>query len=148
MDNLTNRDYSQMVKASSPPTKSYINILAAFAVGGLICAGGHGLFKLYEGMGQSKETAFSAMSISLVFLAALLTGLNVYDKIAKRAGGGALVPITGFSNAMTAAALEYKSEGYIMGIGAKLFSIAGPVIVYGIAAGIVYGVILYLFKLY
>ena len=96
----------------------------------------------------SQVDASTCVSISLVFLSALLTGLNVYDNIAKHAGAGTLVPITGFANAMASPALEFKTEGFILGIGAKLFSIAGPVIVYGLAASTLYGLIIYIFKLY
>ena len=148
MATLTNQAYDQMVKEASPNSKSAQCILQAFFVGGAICTIGHAFIKLYMYFGVPEETAMPAASITLVILASLLTGLNVYDKLAKFGGGGTLVPITGFSNAVTAAALEFKSEGYVMGLGAKLFIIAGPVIVYGISAGVVYGLILYLFKLY
>lgn len=148
MATLTNQAYDQMVKEASPNSKSARCILQAFLIGGGICTLGHGFINLYLYFGVPRETAFPAASITLVFLSALFTGFNLYDKLAKYGGGGTLVPITGFSNAVTAAALEYKSEGYIMGLGAKMFTIAGPVIVYGIAAGILYGIILYLFHLY
>lgn len=148
MAELTDKAYDQMVKVASPPSESYKHIPAAFVIGGLICTLGHALINLYKSLGVPEDTAPTIASVTLVFLASLLTGLNVYDKIAKIAGGGTLVPITGFSNAVTASALEYKSEGYIMGLGAKMFTIAGPVIVYGVSAGIVYGLVLYLFKLY
>ncbi len=148
METVTNQSYNQMVKKASPPSKSARNIPMAFLVGGAICTLGHALIKFYMSMGVPEETAFPAASITLVFLSALFTGLNIYDKLAKWGGAGTLVPITGFANAITAPALEFKSEGYIMGLGAKMFLIAGPVIVYGIAAGVVYGVILYLFQLY
>ncbi|MDR2909350.1 MAG: SpoVA/SpoVAEb family sporulation membrane protein [Oscillospiraceae bacterium] len=137
-----------MVKSASPPSRGVKNFLVSFLVGGSICALGQGLIRLYLRLGLAEEAAFPAASITLVFLAALATGLNIFDRLAKHAGGGTLVPITGFSNAMTAAALEFKSEGYVLGLGAKLFTIAGPVIVYGVAAGVIYGLILYLFKLY
>ena len=145
---LTNDAYAQMTKKASPPTKSYKTIPMAFLIGGIICVLGEGLINLFLKMGMDKDTAFPAASITLVFLAALCTGLNVYDKIARHGGAGTLVPITGFANAVASPALEFKSEGYILGIGAKMFTIAGPVIVYGIAAGAVYGLILFLFKLY
>lgn len=148
MATLTNQAYSQMVKEASPNSKSARCILQAFLIGGGICTLGHGLTNLYLYLGAPQEAAAPAASITLVFLASLLTGLNIYDKLATFGGGGTLVPITGFSNSVTAAALEYKSEGYIMGLGAKMFTIAGPVIVYGVAAGILYGLILYLFRLY
>lgn len=148
MQNLTNTDYDQMVKKASPSSNSKKNIPIAFLVGGLICAIGEGLIHLYINMGVARDTAATSASLTLVAVAALLTGLNVYDKLAKNAGAGTLVPITGFSNAVTAPALEYKSEGYILGLGAKMFTIAGPVIVYGLAAGIIYGIIAFIFHLY
>lgn len=146
--NITPNEYNEMTKNASPGTKSYKTIPAAFLVGGLICTLGQVLNNLYMDMGMSKDTASAVTSITLIFTAALLTGLNIYNKIAKFAGAGTLVPITGFSNGVVSPALEFKSEGYILGLGAKLFVIAGPVIVYGITASAIYGVILYLFKLY
>lgn len=148
MQKLTNSDYDQMVKKASPPTKSYRNIPLAFLIGGAICTLGEGFINVYSSMGMERDVASGVASITLIFLAALLTGLNVFDNIARYAGAGTLVPITGFSNAMTSPALEFKSEGYILGLGAKMFTIAGPVIVYGISAGIVYGIAIYLFQLY
>ena len=103
---------------------------------------GQGLFRLYQRLGLSNSDAYTWVSITLVFLAALLTGLNVFDKIAKVAGAGTLVPITGFANAMVSPAMEFKSEGLVLGLGAKMFTVAGPVLVYGISAGIVYGLVL------
>jgi len=103
---------------------------------------------MFKQAGLSDEVAFPAGSIALIFLAVLLTGLGVYDKLARHGGGGTLVPITGFANAIAAPALEFKSEGYILGLGAKMFVVAGPVIVYGVAAGVIYGVIIYLLGAY
>lgn len=148
MNGLTDNDYSQLVEKASPPTKSYQTIPLAFLIGGAICALGEALINLYVYLGIEKDAAFATASITLIFLSALLTGLNIYDNIAKYGGAGSLVPITGFANAVASPALEFKTEGYILGLGAKLFAIAGPVIVYGIAAGIVYGVAVFLFKLY
>lgn len=148
MKHLTNTDYAQMVKTASLPTNSIKNVSLAFIVGGLICALGEGFIHLYRWLGMDTDHAFSVASITLIFLAALLTGLNIYDDIAKHGGAGTLVPITGFSNAVTAPALEFKSEGFILGLGTKMFSIAGPVLVYGLAGGVIYGLILYLFQLY
>lgn len=145
---LTPKDYEQMNKKASPPTKSYLTIPMAFLIGGLICTLGQFLTNLYTMLGLVKEIASASTSITLIFLAALLTGLNVFDNIAKVAGAGTLVPITGFSNAVAAPALEFKSEGLILGVGAKMFTIAGPVIVYGTVASVIYGIILYVFKLY
>lgn len=148
METVTNRAYAQMVKKASPPSKSARNIPLAFLIGGAICTLGHAFIKLYTSRGVPEETAFPAASVTLVFLSALFTGLNIYDKLAKYGGAGTLVPITGFANAITAPALEFKTEGYVMGLGAKMFIIAGPVIVYGISAGVAYGIIIYLFRLY
>ena len=148
MDNLTNQTYAEMVKKASPPSRSAKNIPLAFLVGGAICTLGHFFIQMFKRAGLSDEIAFPAGSITLIFLAVLLTGLNVYDKLARHGGGGTLVPITGFANAIAAPALEYKSEGYVLGLGAKMFVIAGPVIVYGIAAGVVYGTIIYLLGAY
>ena len=148
MDNLTKQAYAEMVKKASPASKSAKNIPLAFLFGGLICVLGHFFIQMFKQAGLSDEIAFPAGSITLIFLAVLLTGLNVYDRLAKHGGGGTLVPITGFANAIAAPALEFKSEGYVLGLGAKMFVIAGPVIVYGIAAGVVYGAIIYLLGAY
>ncbi|MBC8611569.1 stage V sporulation protein AC [uncultured Ruminococcus sp.] len=145
---ITPNEYNEMTKKASPGTKSYKTIPMAFLIGGLICMAGEGLLNLYQYMGMSKDAAGAVTSITLIFVAALLTGLDLYNTIAKYAGAGTLVPITGFSNGVVSPALEFKSEGYVLGLGAKLFVIAGPVIVYGISASIIYGIILYLFKLY
>ena len=141
------KDYDKMSKKASPPTKSWRNIPMAFVVGGLICTLGQALGNLYLYAGLEKDAASGATSITLVFLAVLLTGLKLYDKIARYAGAGTLVPITGFANAMSSAAIEFKSEGLIMGLGAKMFTIAGPVIVYGVSASVVYGLVVWLFGL-
>lgn len=148
MKKLTQADYQSMAGQASPPTKSYLTIPCAFLVGGLICTLGQFIQNCYLYAGLSKELAAASTSITLVFLSALLTGLQVYDKIAKFAGAGTLVPITGFANAVVSPALEFKSEGLILGLGAKLFTIAGPVIVYGAFTAFVYGLIVYLFRLY
>jgi len=148
MSTVTKTAYLQMTKDASPRSKSAVTIPMAFLCGGLICTLGQAFINLYIRLGLAKDLALSVASVTLVFLAALLTGLNVFDDIAKYAGAGTLVPITGFSNAMAAPALEFKSEGYIMGVGTKMFTIAGPVIVYGLAAGVVYGLIIFLFSLY
>lgn len=140
----TQNEYSQMVKKASPNTKSYITIPSAFVIGGTICALGQVLMMWYASIGMEKDDAAALVSISLIFLSALLTGLNVYDNIAKYGGAGTLVPITGFANAVVSPALEFKSEGLILGVGAKMFVIAGPVIVYGAAASVIYGILYFL----
>ena len=145
---LTAKEYGEMAKKASPPTRSHRTIPAAFLTGGAICTGGEGLLNLYQYLGMDRAAAGAAVSVTLIFLAALLTGLDLYPAIARFAGAGTLVPITGFSNSVAAPALEFRAEGLVPGLGAKLFVIAGPVLVYGISASIVYGLILYLFHLY
>ncbi len=140
---LTPKDYDRMTKEASPNTKSWRNIPLAFLIGGLICTLGQGLMEFYRSQGLPKDEASTWASVSLVFLSALLTGMKVYDKIAKFGGAGTLVPITGFANAVVSPAMEFKSEGFVLGLGAKMFIIAGPVIVYGITAAVVYGLILF-----
>lgn len=145
---ITPKEYDEMTKQASPGTKSYKTIPMAFLVGGLICVIGQALTNWYKSMGMDTDTASAVTSVTLVFTAALLTGLDLYNTIAKHAGAGTLVPITGFSNSVVSPALEFKSEGLVLGLGAKLFIIAGPVITYGITASAIYGVIVYFFKLY
>ena len=141
---LTPKDYSEMTRRASPNTKSWRNIPLAFAIGGLICTLGQALTQLFLSRGLPKDEAAAWTSVCLVFLSALLTGLKVYDNIAKFGGAGTLVPITGFANAVVSPAIEFKSEGLILGLGAKMFVIAGPVIVYGMTAAVLYGLILFL----
>ncbi len=145
---MTNKQYDQYVSGRADPSPLWKDCLWAFFVGGAICAGGQGLLALYQSMGADKEDAAAWVSITLIFLAALLTGLGAFDNIAKRAGAGTLVPITGFANAMVSPALEFKSEGFVTGTGAKLFTVAGPVLAYGISASVVYGIILYVAQLF
>ena len=140
---LTPKDYDRMTKEASPNTKSWRNIPLAFLIAGLICTLGQGLMEFYRSQGLPKDEASTWASVSLVFLSALLTGMKVYDNIAKFGGAGTLVPITGFANAVVSPAMEFKSEGFVLGLGAKMFIIAGPVIVYGITAAVVYGLILF-----
>lgn len=142
---ISPEEYKKLGDKAVPPTKSLRNICGAFFIGGLICTLGQLLIELYELAGLA-EASPTAATISLIFLAALLTGIGVYDKIALIGGGGTLVPVTGFANGVAAAAMEFKSEGWILGLGVKIFSIAGPVIVYGTAASFVYGVIFWLIK--
>jgi len=142
---MTNKEYGKYVNSKSKPSPLGKNLVWAFLVGGIICTAGQGLLNLYQDMGMSETTAGTCVSVTLVFLAALFTGLGWFDKLAKRAGAGTLVPITGFANAMVAPALEFKSEGYVTGVAAKMFIIAGPVLVFGISASVIYGIILKLF---
>ena len=144
---MNNQEYNQYVSKRADTSPLWKDLLWAFCVGGAICAGGQGLTALYRSLGAGKDDAGTWTSVTLIFLASLLTGLGVFDDIAKRAGAGTLVPITGFSNAMVSPALEFKSEGFVTGTGAKLFTVAGPVLAYGISASAVYGVILWLIQL-
>lgn len=139
---MTNEEYKSYAEQHQPRSRFGANMLKAFAVGGLICCVGQLISDLFTGAGLDSDSAAAATSISLVFLGAVLTGLGIYDKLAKFAGGGTLVPITGFANSVVAPALEFKTEGLITGTAAKMFIISGPVIVYGIAASVVYGLIL------
>lgn len=145
---MTNQEYSKYVSAKAQPSPLVKDMTWAFCVGGGICAAGQGLSNLYQSFGASQEDAGTWVSLTLIFLASLLTGLGVFDDIAKRAGAGTLVPITGFSNSMASPALEFKSEGFITGTAVKLFTIAGPVLVFGISASVVYGVILWILSLW
>jgi stage V sporulation protein AC len=144
---VSRTDYKKMVQKRSPNTRSLRNITGAFLIGGGICAFGQALLELYLSFGLEETTAGAFVSITLIGLSALLTSLGVYDNIAKYAGAGTLVPITGFANSIVSPAMEFKSEGFVLGIGAKMFVIAGPVLVYGTAASILYGLILWFFRL-
>ena len=140
--NMTNAEYNEYIKSMAPKSPLAADLIRAFLVGGLICCLGEALGMLYEHFtALDKESVATWVSITLVFLSALLTGLNVYDKLARFAGAGTLVPITGFANAVVSPALEFKTEGFILGTAVKMFTIAGPVIVYGVSASVVYGVI-------
>ena len=143
---MTNQDYGKLVNERSKPSPMGKNIVWAFLVGGAICTAGQGLLNFYQSYGLDKEQSGTAVSVTLILAAALLTGLGLFDKLAKRAGAGTLVPITGFANAMVSPALEFKSEGLITGTAAKLFTVAGPVLVFGISASVIYGLILCLIK--
>ena len=145
---MTEKEYEKLVGQMSKKSPLWKDCLWAFVVGGIICAIGQALFDGYQALGLDKEKAGTAMSITLVFLSALLTGLSLYDDIAKRAGAGTLVPITGFANAVSASAVEFQTEGFILGVGAKMFTIAGPVIVYGVSASVVYGLIYWITTLF
>lgn len=144
---MTNQDYGKLVNERSKPSPFWKNLLWAFLVGGIICTIGQGLLNLYKSWGLDKEQAGTAVSVTLIFAAALLTGLGYFDKLAKFSGAGTLVPITGFANAMVSPALEFKSETILQGTCAKMFTIAGPVIVFGVSASVIYGIILLLFQL-
>ena len=141
---MTEREYGRLVQKMSPNSPMGKDCVNAFWIGGLICTLGQVFVNWYGNMGLSKNDAGTAASMTLVALSALLTGLSLYDNIAKHAGAGTLVPITGFANAIAAPAVEFKTEGFVLGVGATMFTIAGPVIVYGVSASVVYGFIYWL----
>lgn len=146
LNKLSNEAYNAYVQSKAKPSPMGKNMVWAFLVGGLICVIGQGLLDWYQTMGLSRELAGTAVSVTLIFLTALLTGIGVFDSFAKHAGAGTLVPITGFANAVVAPAMEFKQEGLVTGTAAKLFTVAGPVLVYGISASVLYGLILWLIQ--
>lgn len=143
---MSNKDYEIMVKKASPKSPKLRDFLGAYIIGGLICVLGQLLYILFENLEIKEEIIKMLVPCTLIFLAAFLTGIKVFEKIAKRAGAGTLVPITGFANAVVAPAIEFKNEGHILGIGAKIFTIAGPVILFGTIASVIYGVLYYIVK--
>ena len=145
---MTEREYGKLVLEASPRSPMWKDCLCAFLVGGFICLLGQVAMSCYSALGLEEKDASTAASMSLVALSALLTGLSLYDDIAKRAGAGTLVPITGCANAIAAPAIEFKTEGFILGVGAKMFTIAGPVIVYGVSASVVYGIIYWICQMF
>ena len=142
------KKYNEMTKKASPPSPKLKDFVWAYIVGGAICVIGQLLNELYTAFDLPEKVVKMAVPVSIIFLAALLTGLGLFDKIARRAGAGTLVPITGFANAVVSPAIEFKNEGYILGVGAKIFTIAGPVIMYGTVASVVYGVIYWVTTLF
>ena len=142
--NMTQQEYAEFVKQETPNSTLGINCLKAFIIGGLICTIGEGLMQFYKSLDLSQNDASTMVSVTLVFLGALLTGLDIYPKIAKHAGAGTIVPITGFANSIAAPALEAKTEGYVLGVGAKIFTIAGPVILFGTLASVIAGIVYFL----
>jgi stage V sporulation protein AC len=148
LSSMTNQEYSDYVDRLAPKSPIVKDCIWAFVVGGLICVLGQLLLGGYQSLGLGDKEAGLAVSISLVFLSALATGLNVYDDLAKHAGAGTLVPITGFANSVVSPAMEFKAEGIVTGMAAKMFVIAGPVIVFGTTASVVYGVIYWVFTLF
>ena len=145
---MTEREYGKLVQSMAPKSPIKWDCFNAFWIGGLICVVGQLFMNGYKALGFEKVDAGTATSMSLVVLSALLTGLSLYDDIAKHAGAGTLVPITGFANSIAAPAVEFKTEGFILGVGAKIFQIAGPVIVYGVSASVVYGLIYWVTTLF
>ena len=142
MDGEVYKKYAQGRAKKSPIVK---NCIYAYVIGGSICTGAELLNQLYTALGMTRDKAGTVTSVTLIFITAMLTGIGVFDNIAKHAGGGTLVPITGFANAVSAASIDNKSEGFILGVGTKIFSIAGPVILYGISAGVIYGIAYWIF---
>lgn len=144
---MTEKQYQKLVQALSPKSPIGRDCFNAFWIGGLICVIGQVILNCYSAWGLDKEAAGTATSMTLVAISALLTGLSLYDDIAKHAGAGTLVPITGFANSIAAPAVEFKTEGMILGTAAKMFTIAGPVIVYGLSASVVYGFIYWIIQM-
>ncbi|MBD9049333.1 MAG: stage V sporulation protein AC [Ruminococcus sp.] len=145
---ISPKEYNKIVTKNSPKSKLFVNCIKAFLIGGAICTIGQAFTDLYAMLGASEKDSKTLCSVTLIFIGILLTAIGVYDKIAKHGGAGTLVPITGFANAVSSPAIEFKSEGFIAGLGAKLFIIAGPVIVYGVSASIIYGFILWILSLF
>lgn len=145
---MTDAEYQKLADRLAPKSDTPKNCAKAFAVGGLICVLGQCLSTAYRAAGLSEQTSGTMTSVTLIFLSALLTGLAVFDDIAKQAGAGTLVPITGFANSVTAPAVEFKTEGWVTGLSVKMFTIAGPVLVYGITASVLYGVLLWAVRMW
>lgn len=145
---ISPKEYNKIVTKNSPKSKLFVNCIKAFLIGGAICTIGQGFTDLYAMLGAVEKDSKTLCSVTLIFIGILLTAIGVYDKIAKHGGAGTLVPITGFANAVSSPAIEFKSEGYIAGLGAKLFIIAGPVIVYGVSASIIYAFVLWILSLF
>ena len=142
--NISNSEYDDLINKKAKKSPILKNICFAFLVGGLICVLGQFIFNKMENMGLDKEICSGVTSITLIFLGAFLTSLNLYSRLGRFAGAGSTIPITGFSNSVVAPAIEFKSEGYILGLGANMFKVAGPVIVYGITSSVILGLVYYL----
>ena len=146
MSKLKNKEeYSDYVESKVPPSPIFLNCLKSCFVGGLICMIGQIIFEICFMRGIPESNCYTIVSISLIFLSAFLTSLNIFNKLGKFSGAGTLIPITGFANYIVSPAIEYKSEGYVMGVGAKMFTVAGPVLVYGISTSIIVGLLYMLF---
>lgn len=144
---MSNKEYIKYVEKQNPKSPILVNCIKAFVIGGAICAIGQVFLNIYKALGLDKETASTLVTVTMIFIGALLTGLNIYPKIAKHGGAGTLVPVTGFSNAVSAPALEAKTEGYVLGVGAKIFTIAGPVILFGTLSSVICGIIYFFIKM-
>lgn len=143
---ISNKEYTEMVKKASPPSRKGMNALKAFLSGGFICAIGQALGGLYRALGAQEEDADMLVTLTLIVLTAVLTALGIFDRIAKHAGAGTFVPVTGFANAVVSPAMEFASEGRVLGTAAQMFRIAGPVLVYGCALSAAYGFFYWLFR--
>lgn len=148
MKQMTNDEYKKFSDTFAPKSPIFKNMCFAFLFGGLICIIGQGFMDFYKYLGLDKTDASAAVSITLIFIGSLLTGLDVYDSIAKIAGAGTIVPITGFANSIVSPAMEFKSEGFILGMAVKMFTIAGPVLVFGICSSFIFGFIYFIVKLF
>ena len=143
---MDSKDKKALIKKYSPGSSFFKNSLLAFLFGGVICVIGQLLMELYVYLGLDQKTTGSLVTVTLIFVAALLTALGIFDKIARHAGAGTLVPVTGFSNAVVSQAMDAKSEGYVLGVGAKIYTVAGPVILYGLLSGVIYGLVYYVYR--
>lgn len=146
--NITNKEYKRMVKKASKESPKIKDCIWAFLVGGAICTLGQILLEIFKNLGMDEKIQKALVPVTLIFIAVLLTGLKLFPKIAKHAGAGTLVPITGFANAVASPAIEFKNEGFVLGVGANMFKIAGPVIVYGTIASVIYGIIYWVTTLF
>jgi stage V sporulation protein AC len=144
---MNSNEKKELIKKYSPGSTIFKNSLLAFIFGGLICVLGELLLELFSNLGLDEKNAGTLVTVTLIFIAALLTALGLFDKIARYAGAGTLVPVTGFSNAVVSEAMDAKSEGYVLGVGAKIYTVAGPVILFGLLSGVIYGVIYYIYRL-
>ena len=141
----SNKTYQEYVDKKTPNSPIFKNCICAFLVGGLICALGQIIFEVAKSKGLDETICYTIVSVSLIFLSSTLTALNIFNRIGKFAGAGSLIPITGFANSIVSPAMEYKSEGYVMGVGAKMFTVAGPVLVFGISSSIIVGLVSLIF---
>lgn len=145
---ISKDDYSKMTDKASPNSPKLLNCIKAFLFGGAICLLGQVILTLLQNMGLNEKEAQGGTSSALIILTAILTGIGVFDRIARHAGAGTIVPITGFANSVVSPALEFQHEGFVLGTASQMFTIAGPVIVYGVASSFLYGLIIFIFKLY
>ena len=139
--NITKDQYNKIVKENQPPRKKFFNFIKAYLIGGIICLIGQGFWNLYIMMDFSQSDAGTLSTITMIFLGGLLTGIGIYDELGQLGGAGTLVPVTGFANAIVSPALEYKQDDLILGLGSKMFSVAGPVLVYGIVSAFIIGIL-------